>query len=194
MYGSLKSQKQWPGWDPICGTASYGPRFPGISIAQLQRTSIINRHFQAIFWKQQREACALREGFEASWLEQQCDYSQGQERFTRERTALRNEKGSKTKQSKLVRADLAIVRLAARDGYIQIGVPKGSISENQYQTSRKWSKGAHDSFIKWSRSMPHYFRKWSYQEVFNLFPTPLSEHYLDLAIYSTLQGGDLSWQ
>jgi hypothetical protein len=183
MYGPLKGQKQWAGRDQVRGTTSYSTGLNVISVFELQRTSIINRHFETIFREQQREASPLREGAEASGLEQQRDYSQSQAGVAREGLVIRDEERSEAEQGKLVRTDMAIVRLAARDGYIQIGIPKGCLSENQYQTSRKWSKGAHDSFRKWSRSMTHYFRKWSYQVIFKVFPTPFYEHYLDLAIY-----------
>lgn len=183
MYGPLKSQKQRPGRNTVRGAASYSAGFPGISISELQRSSIINRHFQTIFREQQRDAGPMREGVKASRVDQQRHNSQGEEGTPGERFVNRDKEGGKTQQGKLVRSYLAIVGLVAGDGYIKIRIQERCVSGKQIQTPRKWSRRAKDSFRKWSKGMPNYFRNWSYTPLLGGFPTPDSEHYLDIAIY-----------
>lgn len=193
MYGPTKTQKQRAGRVQVCCFTTYGTGLDCLSIAELQRTSIINRHFQTIFREQQWETCPLRKGFEATRMDQQCNHPQGKKGATRQGAVIRNTQGSQAEQSKLVRTYLAVIGLVARDGYSQVGVHQRFISGKQFQTPKKWSRSESYSFKKWSRGISHYFRKWSYQPLLGGFPTSLSEQYLDLAIYRTLQRGNPSW-
>jgi len=162
MYGTLQIQEQQTGRVQVCCSTSPGAGLSRLSIAQLQRSSIINRHFQTVFREQQREAGSLRKGPQAKGMEKQRHHPQGQERVAWQWSVIRNEKGSKTQQGKLVRCYVAVLRLVFRHGCFEVGIHQRGIYGNHFQTSKKWGRERQHSFRKWSREITHYFRKWSY--------------------------------
>jgi len=162
MYGALQIQEQRKRRVQVRGSSSSGVGLNSLPISQLQRSSIINRHFQTVFRKQQREAGALRKGSQAKGMEEQCDRPQGKERAAWKWTVIRNEERGQTEQGKLVRCYVAVLRLVSRHGCFEVGIHQRGISGKQFQTSKKWSKERQHSFRKWSREITHYFKKWSY--------------------------------
>lgn len=162
MYGPLKIQKQRTRRVQVCCFTTYSTGFDRLSISELQRTSIIGRHFQTIFGKQQREIGSVCKSLKTARLEQQCDDPQGKEGVAWQGAFIRDQKGSEAKQSKLVRYYLAVIGLAPRNGHFQVQFQERRLSGKRIQTSKKWSRRATYSSRKWSKEVSHYSRKWSY--------------------------------